>query len=208
MLDLLNFANLLQYSPRGSSDISKRSKKVTDAIKGGRINEHAPRFKEIISEHSEFLKEFLNKEVTLIPMPRSSPTRESDLWPAYEIAKMLASFNLGNVSTCLKRSYAIRKSSLFYKGDERPSIEEQYNSMQVDNFVPSSNITLIDDVITIGRTSIAAASRLSDKFPNASIRLFVLIRTMGLISEIDTIKKVEIGTITYNHGSGKCIRNP
>ncbi|HEY1871037.1 MAG TPA: phosphoribosyltransferase [Chitinophagaceae bacterium] len=208
MLDQLVFANLLQYSPRGVSDISKKSRNITDSIKGGRISNFAPKINEIILEHKELLRDFLNEEVTLIPMPRSSPIRESDLWPAHEISKMLASFNFGTVSTCLIRSNAIRKSSLFFKADERPSIDEQYNSMQVKNFVPSANITLVDDVLTLGRTSIAAASRLADKFPNASIKLLVLVRTMGFVPEIDIIKKVEIGTISYNHGSGKCSRNP
>jgi hypothetical protein len=110
MIVLLNYANLLQYSPRGTSDIEQKSRKITNSIKGGRISKYAPRIHEIISEHQEYLADFLNDEITLIPIPRSSPIRESDLWPAHEIAKMFASFNLGSISTCLIRSEEIRKS--------------------------------------------------------------------------------------------------
>jgi predicted amidophosphoribosyltransferase len=209
MLDLVHYANLFQYSPRGTSDISKKSRIVTDAIKAGRINRYAPRIAEILAEHQEDLSTFLNRDVTLIPMPRSSLTRESDLWPALEIAKMLASLGLGSVSTCLFRNKEIRKSSLYYRADDRPSIAEQYDSMSVRNVVPTSNITIVDDVLTLGRTSIAAASRLAEKFPNADIRVFALMKTRGIgVVEIDVIKNVEIGTITYNHNSGKCTRHP
>jgi hypothetical protein len=79
--------------------------------------------------------------------------------------------------------------------------------MRVRDFVPTPNITLVDDVVTMGRTSLAAASRLSEKFPNATVRLLALIRTMGFTG-IGSIQKVEIGTITYFPASGKCHRDP
>jgi hypothetical protein len=207
MIHSVNYANILQYSPRGASDNSKKSKNVVGAIKGGRIGGYTNRISELISEHQGDLANFLNKDITLIPIPRSSPIRESDLWPALEIAKMLASLNVGNVSTCLFRTKAIRKSSLYFTAEERPSIAEQYDSMGVKDFVPTENITLIDDILTSGRTSIAAASRVAEKFPNATIRMLALIRTMSF-TEIDTIQKVEIGTKTYYPASGKCYRDP
>jgi hypothetical protein len=66
----------------------------------------------------------------------------------------------------------------------------------------------VDDVLLMGRTSLAGASRLAEKFPNATIRVFSLIRTMGLTSEIDSILNVQTGTISYNHYTGKCTREP
>jgi len=208
MLYEVKYAALLQYSPRGNSVISVKSRKIRDQIKGGRIAPLGRSIVDIINENNEGLKEFLNNEVTLVPVPRSSPIRESDLWPAYEVAKLLASAKMGAISTCLYRSYPIKKSSLFYKAEERPSIKDQYDSMGVKNTVPSNDITLVDDVITIGRTSVAAACRISEKFPNATIRVLSMIRTMSFVPDIDSIRNVIVGTITYNSGSGKCRREP
>jgi len=205
MLDVINYANLLQYSPRGKGEISIKSQAITGAIKGGRISPSIPK---LIIKHGAYLADFLNEEVTLVPTPRSSPIRETDLWPTLEIVKMLAALKLGNISTCLFRTTPVKKSSQNYTGEHRPSILEQYNSLAVKNVVPTSNITLVDDVVTMGRTSIAAASRLAEKFPNANIRLFALVRTMGFVDDIDIIEKCEQGTITYYPASGKCFRSP
>jgi Na+/citrate or Na+/malate symporter len=44
-------------------------------------------------------------------------------------------------------------------------------------------ILLVDDVITKGRTLIAAATRVHEAFPQAPICAFALLRTMGLVAE-------------------------
>lgn len=208
MLDSIEYATLLQYSPRGTSETCAKSRKVKDSIKAGRIENFRSRLSQIIAENKDELQPFLHDEITLVPMPRSSPTRESDLWPALEIAKMVASLHFGTVASCLIRTAAIRKSSLYYNADQRPSIAEQYESMAVKNYVPTANITLIDDVLTMGRTSLAAASRLAEKFPNATIRLFCLIQTRGFDADLESILKVRTGNITYYESSGKCTRIP
>ena len=188
--------------------MSSRSRLVKDTIKAGRIEQYKVRISEITSGHDDQLSEFLNQNITLVPAPRSSITRESDLWPALEICKLLQSLGLGTVAPCLTRKVPIKKSSLFFNADQRPSIAEQFASMAVENYVPTENITLVDDVLTLGRTSIAGASKLAERFPNATIRVFALIRTMGVIPEIDDILSVQVGTITYYPASGKCSCNP
>jgi pyrimidine operon attenuation protein/uracil phosphoribosyltransferase len=45
-------------------------------------------------------------------------------------------------------------------------------------------MVLIDDVITKGRTILAAAARLHEAFPGADIRAFALVRTMGLLADV------------------------
>ena len=210
MLSTVDYASLLQYSPRGNLDISATSRKVKNIIKAGRIGTEnfTTRISEIFIQYQVQLTPFLNKEVTLVPTPRSSPIREGDMWPALEICKMLSLMGGGTVATCLARHTAIRKSSLYFHGDDRPSIDEQYDSMSVEDYVPTANITLVDDVLTLGRTTIAAASRLAEKFPLATIRVFAMIKTKGLTTDIETIRNVEVGTITYNDYSKKCSRNP
>jgi hypothetical protein len=208
MLNSVDYASLFQYSPRGVSDTCKKSRSLKDAIKAGRIESYRQLISEIISKNQQQLAVFLNEEVSLVPAPRSSPLPENALWPALEICKVLSSLNLGSIGTCLMRKEAIRKSSFFFKADERPSISEQYDSMVVKPYMPTTNITLVDDVITLGRTSIAGASRLSEKFPNATIRVFALLLTMGFVPTIDTIIEVRFGTITYNYRTDKCSREP
>jgi adenine/guanine phosphoribosyltransferase-like PRPP-binding protein len=53
--------------------------------------------------------------------------------------------------------------------------------MAVDNAsVPcASNVILVDDVVTRGRTLLAAALRLREALPRADVRGFALVRTMG-----------------------------
>lgn len=78
--------------------------------------------------------------------------------------------------------------------------------MSVTDYVPSANITLVDDVLSMGRTTIAGASRLAEKFPNATIRVFSLIRTNSF-DEVKDILDVKVDTIIYYPLSGKCFRN-
>lgn len=61
-----------------------------------------------------------------------------------------------------------------------------------------ARITLVDDVLTKGRTAIAAASRLEEAFPQAEIRLLAVIRTQGLVPEIVAIKDPSTGMIRYD----------
>lgn len=208
MLDSVDFATLLQYSPRGTSNIARTSQAVKGTIKAGRIETYRNRISQIISKNQDELEPFLNKDVTLIPAPRSSPIKDDALWPALEICKLLASLNCGVIAPCLIRRDAIKKASLSFNSDDRPSIAEQYNSMAVKNYVPTANITLVDDVLTMGRTTIAGASILAEKFPNATIRVFALIRTNGFEPDIESILDVKTGTITYYPSSGKCFRKP
>ena len=62
----------------------------------------------------------------------------------------------------------------------RPTVFEHYESFLV---VPPPGmvrrVVLIDDVITKGRTLLAAAARMQSAFPCADIRAFALIRTKG-----------------------------
>jgi hypothetical protein len=208
MLHSVDYAAILQYSPRGNSELAIRSRGVKDANKKGSIEDFRTRLAEIFLENNEKLEHFLNRGSTLVPAPRSSPIRESDLWPALEIVKMLCSLNLGKLAKCLLRQKAIKKSALYFSADDRPSIQEQYDSLTVENMPTSSNITLVDDVLTLGRTTIAGASRLAEKFPDSTIRIFSLIQTKPGESEIESILNVETGIIIYNQQTGKCRRNP
>lgn len=58
-------------------------------------------------------------------------------------------------------------------------------------------ILLIDDFITRGATSIGAANRLSDAYPNANIRVLVIMKTISNPEKFNKIYDPCIGKIEY-----------
>lgn len=62
----------------------------------------------------------------------------------------------------------------------------------------------MDDVVTIGRTMLGAASHVRAAFPEAEIRAFALIHAFGLTPEIE---KIEIPYVGSLRRSGRYIRH-
>jgi hypothetical protein len=56
---------------------------------------------------------------------------------------------------------------------------------------------LVDDVVTKGRTMLAAATRVHEAFPSARIDAFAFIRTMGLVEEIEHLIDPCVGEIRW-----------
>lgn len=73
-------------------------------------------------------------------------------------------------------------------------------------FTPDQ-ITLVDDVLTMGRTTVACAELLQEQYPEASIRIFAMLRTLGFQDDIDTVFDPVVGTVT-SYASGKSHRAP
>lgn len=190
------------------------------SIKGGRIDTIEIRlgpervgsvFDMLNTERCEALRDFLNPKITLVPIPRSSFTQPGTLWPAKVISDALFESGFGcQVNTFLFRKTPIHKSSLSQSADTRPSVQNQMDSLGVnrDLINDPKDITLIDDVITAGRTSVACALRLLEVFPNSTIRLFAMVRTKSFDTEVEQIVNPETGIIEYYPGSGKTYRKP
>ena len=68
---------------------------------------------------------------------------------------------------------------------------------------PPETIILVDDVVTKGRTLLAAASRLHEAFPRTRIRAFALVRTMGLIPEVPRLLDPCKGEIRWEAGDAR-----
>ena len=73
-------------------------------------------------------------------------------------------------------------------------------------FVPDK-ITIVDDVLTMGRTSYACAELLQTVCPNSVIRIFAMIRTQGLQEDIEKIVDPDTGSVV-GYASGKTRRDP
>jgi hypoxanthine phosphoribosyltransferase len=61
-------------------------------------------------------------------------------------------------------------------------------------------ITVVDDIVTIGRTLMAAGSHLRATFPEAELRAFALIHTYGLTPEIERIDAPYLDTLKRSGG--------
>lgn len=75
-----------------------------------------------------------------------------------------------------------------------------------NEMLQSDQITLIDDVVTLGRTSYACAQKLHETCPDMKIKLFALMRTKGLTPDIDVFIEPSVNAITYNKRTGNTTR--
>jgi adenine/guanine phosphoribosyltransferase-like PRPP-binding protein len=154
------------------------------------------------------LSEVLGPDVSLVPAPKSAPLVEGALWPARRIAEELIRRGLGKeVLPCVRRVTAVRKSAYSAPG-ERPGAKEHLESMEGQRVLASpSRVTVVDDVVTKGATLLAVASHVKDVFPDADVRVFALLRTMGLIPEIDKVLDPCVGAIRLSSW-GEADREP
>ncbi|MDJ1497649.1 hypothetical protein QNI19_32215 [Cytophagaceae bacterium DM2B3-1] len=152
---------------------------------------------------------FLNADTLLIPIPRSSLLQPDSVWPGLIISNLLVAHGYGSqISTCLQRARAVPKSSGSYTAALRPSIETQLDSLLVaPEMITHRQITLIDDVLTLGRTSVACALKLREAYPQIEIKLFVLLQTKSLVPDIAQFIEPYVGEIAYNSNTGRALRS-
>ena len=202
LISPLKYATVANYSPRGSSELSVQSRDTCYRFKNGNadtLQQFANYLRRQVATSAIF-NDFFGPDVVLVPTPSSSLLVAGGLWPARLIADELIRVGLAGVVTpYLQRSYAINKSSNAPQGS-RPTVEDQYKSLVVNkpDLIPPKRITIIDDVLTKGRTSFACALRLSEAFPTSQIRLFAPIRTQGLAPEITQRIEPATGNITFD----------
>ncbi|MGX9357514.1 hypothetical protein ACS3SW_20725 [Roseobacteraceae bacterium S113] len=202
------FGTFANYSPRGTGKQSRRSRRICGNIKAGKVEQIEGAIPRLSEDASSVLLPFLSTEAVLVPVPRSAPLRDDALWPSKVISDVLVANGYGKETMALiDRVSAVKKSSTAGQG-ERPLVGEHMESMTVrSELIAPTTITLIDDVLTMGRTTYACASLLQDKFPEAKIRIFAMLRTLGMVDDIETVFDPTVGTIT-GYSSGKTYREP
>jgi hypothetical protein len=192
---ILPFASCFAYQPSGCGPVCEEGRALCIHLKAA-DPVWLPRLAARIwleRGHGRFAATF-GDCVVLVPVPGSSPVQSAE-WVGERLAWCLRELGLAaEVWPLLRRRYAVRKSAFAVAG-ERPSVLEHYASFAVDRPMrgsvpfgryrlvadrgrPGPRLTLVDDVITRGRTLLAAASRVREVFPGADIRGFALVRTL------------------------------
>jgi hypothetical protein len=156
------------------------------------------------AKNSHLLAGFFAPTDLLVPVPGSAPYRTGASWASLDLALALVDEGLGGAAwTGLHRARAVRKSATAAPGT-RPTVNLHYESFYVERPAqPPEGIVLIDDVVTKGRTLLAAASRVREAFPAAQIRAFALLRTMGMIPDVQHLVDPCRGQIRWRGGDAR-----
>jgi predicted amidophosphoribosyltransferase len=211
MIKAVAFASCYVYSPCGACATSERSRFLCALIKAGdarMILKYATRVRQQAS-HSPPLAGFFSSTDVLIPVPGSEPRDKGFGSITDHLAAAFVREGLGRRAWAgLQRVRAVPKSATAAPGG-RPTVGTHFDTFAVEHTdaIPgSAQIVLIDDVITRGRTLLAAAMRLHEAFPLAHIRAFALLRTMGFTPDVDRLLDPCVGEITWRAGDAH--RNP
>ena len=205
-LPSLPFASCYVYSPRGTGLVSEGSRLVCERVKRCDpvwLPRYAGSVLELAERHGHFRGVFAGAPI-LVPVPGSEPS-EGGPWAAAHLAAALSELGLARATwLALRRQFAVRKSSRAPAG-RRPTVQEHYQSFLVGARAlgTPAKIVLVDDVITKGRTLFAAAARLQAALPEAEIRGFALIRTLGLLQRLDRLVAPCEGVVYWAGGDAR-----
>jgi Phosphoribosyl transferase domain len=207
MIDGVAFASCYVYSPAGESAICARSRLLRALLKEGDAHfmcKYAVRVRQQIEPASQLAGFFLAGDV-LVPVPRSAPG-VGGTWVAAELARALLEAGVGGTMwPGLHRISAVRKSATAAKGG-RPTVARHFDSFRLEPLqVRPRRVIIIDDVITKGRTLLAAAARLREALPDTQIRAFALLRTQGMISDLTNLLEPCRGEIRWLRGDARRI---
>lgn len=189
----ISFWSCYVYSPRGDRYGSEASRLLCTRLKLG-DSAWLPFYARMVHNQAirhGMLSGLFGGASVLVPVPGSGAMASQRVWAAHRLALALQGVGLGGtVWTGVSRRFPVRKSATALNGD-RPTVQQHYESFSVAARwdvtglpSPPTRIVIVDDVITKGRTLLAAAIRLYEAFPHADIRAFALVRTMGFVSDV------------------------
>jgi predicted amidophosphoribosyltransferase len=206
MVTVVEFASCYVYSPSGAGEVCERSRLLRELLKEGNerfLRRYAVRVCQQIAESPQ-LAGFLTASDVLVPVPGNAPRTHQGRHVAVRLAEALLRQGLGcDTWDGLRRTRAVQKSATAHPR-ARPSVASHYESFAIEALSrPPVSLVLVDDVITKGRTLLAAASRLQEAFPDANIRAFALLRTMGLTSGVRRLLEPCKGSIRWRAGDAR-----
>jgi len=201
----LTFASCYVYSPRAIGGVAQASRELCERVKSSDPL-WLPHYAAVVYRHSlrdRQLAELFAPDTVLVPVPGCG--RSSAMpWAAFRLAVALSEvgFRLP-IWPGLWRRYAVTKSATAPSA-ARPDVHQHYDSFAVERaLVPIRRSVLVDDVITKGRTLLAAGARLRTELPYADIRAFALIRTQGLVHRIEQLIEPCHGVIRWAGGDAR-----
>jgi hypothetical protein len=200
---MIPFASCYVYSPSGDGVVSERSRLLCNLLKTADahfIDKYAERVRRQV-ETREPLADYLGCDSVWVPIPGSAPSTPGHRPVAERLARALVEVGVGrDIWTGLFRRRAIVKSATAIPG-KRPTVGAHFDSLAVAiDSPPPSRVMLLDDVVTKGRTLLAAAMRLHDAFPETDIRAFALLRTLGRVQGVEQLVDPCIGIIRWRAG--------
>jgi len=154
----------------------------------------------------ELLAKFLGPETTLVPMPGHAKMRDAGThWTARELCKVLVESGVGaRWSPLLARVQTVQKSA-WATPDERAALtpRRHFESLRVKSELwDLPRLTVVDDVVTSGKSLLAAVARLQLAYPDAQVRGFALIRTMSY-EPVEAVKSPVEGVIVLDGEGAK-----
>jgi len=186
----LPFGSCFVYAPRGVGAVSAGARLLCRRVKTSDPL-WIPRYAGCVVQlwlRGTFFQRVFTPDVILVPVPGSSVSRGVP-WAAWQLAIAFRELGLAReIWIALERRTPVTKSATAAVG-QRPTVWQHYDSMLV-GAAPRpqpQKIVLIDDVITKGRTLLAAAARLRASLPGIDIRAFALVRTQGFLSHADRL---------------------
>ena len=201
----VTFASCYIYSPRAQGWLADASRLLCQRVKSSNP-QWLPRYAGFVYRSSlsdPQLGALFTPDTVLVPVPGSARSGEAP-WAALRLAVALSEVGLGlRIWAGLRRRYAVTKSATAPSAC-RPTVYQHYDSflaMPAPN--PIRRIVLIDDVITKGRTLLAAATRLRVELPLADIRGFALIRTEGFVLQIKHLEESCHGVVRWAGGDAR-----
>lgn len=201
----VTFASCYVYSPRGTGWLAEASRELCERVKSS-DPVWLPRYAGFVYRSSlrdRQLAALFAPGAVLVPVPGSAPSSEGR-WIALRLAVSLREVGFAvRVCAALRRRYAVTKSATAASA-RRPSVYQHYESFAaLPASMPMPRLVLIDDVVTKGRTLLAAAARLRNELPYSDIRGFALIRTLGFVDRIERLATPCHGVIRWAGGDAR-----
>lgn len=201
----LRFSSLYVYSPRGLGWLAEASRVMRSRVKADDQLWLAQFAGDVYrrSLQDRELAELFARGAALVPVPGSARTGEGP-WIALRLAVALSEVGFALPTwSGLCRRYAVIKSATAAAA-ARPTVQKHYDSFAATlPLTPMPKIVLIDDVVTKGRTLLAAAARLRSVSVDADIRAFALIRTLGFAQHLLHLADPCHGVIRWAGGDAR-----